>query len=111
MENLEEQLVNQFLHEQTTEIPDNGFSQRVMNALPDNRERRLNHLWVALCTLIGVAAFYFGHGWIAIRGMFQGLMADIFTSDWSLWQNPLTLIMCAIFMLMVLTSYRLMQTA
>ena len=109
MENLEEQLVSQFLNEQTVEIPDNGFSQRVIHALPSNREKRLNRMWVTLCTLVGVAFFYFGHGWQAILGMLRGIFADVLTYDWSLWNNPVTISICAVFLLFALTSHRLMQ--
>ena len=44
-------------------IPDDGFSDRVMQALPDleqekalAKRRRLEHLWTAACVAVGVIA-------------------------------------------------------
>ena len=54
---IDEQLVRQFFAEQTAEIPDNGFTQRVISRLPRRSEQRLNRLWTALCTLAGVILF------------------------------------------------------
>ncbi len=52
-ENRDELLVRKFFEENKTELPDDGFSRRVMRRLPD-RARRLNRIWTAVCLLLGV---------------------------------------------------------
>ena len=43
----DEQLIRQFFTERMSEIPDDGFTQRVMNRLPSRTEQWLNRLWIA----------------------------------------------------------------
>lgn len=51
----DEQLLAQFFGEHKLEdLPDEGFSQKVMNSLPDSRLVRLSRWWTAACILIGV---------------------------------------------------------
>ncbi len=45
-----------------TEIADNGFSRRVMRALPD-RSGSLARLWTAFCILTGVILSFVFHVW------------------------------------------------
>lgn len=51
-----------FSHARQTEIPDNGFSDSVMqsiDALGDKRLERLSRIWTAVCTLLGAAFVIF----------------------------------------------------
>lgn len=52
-EDKDELLVRKFFDENNVELPDNGFSNRVMRRLPD-RTRRLNRIWTGICILAGV---------------------------------------------------------
>lgn len=52
-EKRDELLVRKFFEENKIEIPDAGFSRRVMRRLPD-RTRRLNRIWTAICVAVGV---------------------------------------------------------
>ena len=51
-EKRDELLVRKFFEENKIEIPDAGFSRRVMRRLPD-RTRRLNRNWTAICVAVG----------------------------------------------------------
>lgn len=48
----DELLLRKYFNENKTDVPDDGFSRRVMRRLPD-RARRLNHIWTAVCLLLG----------------------------------------------------------
>lgn len=48
----DELLVRKFLDENKIELPDDGFSRRVMRRLPDCA-RRLNRIWTAVCLVAG----------------------------------------------------------
>lgn len=52
----DELLVRKFFDENKFDVPDEGFSRRVMRRLPD-RARRLNRVWTAVCAVVGVLLF------------------------------------------------------
>lgn len=52
-DNRDELIVRKFFEENKVDIPDDGFSRRVMRRLPD-RARRLNRIWTAVCVLSGL---------------------------------------------------------
>ena len=106
---IDEQLVRQFFAEQTAEIPDNGFTQRVISRLPRRSEQWLNRLWIALCTLAGVILFMAGCGWNGIFGTLRGLWADASTTDWTLWQNPVMIYTMIVAVILGITSHELME--
>lgn len=108
--NSDDMLVDKFLSQHATPLPDDGFTQRVMTRLPDSNAQRLNRLWIAFCTLLGVVVFYLCNGWQAVKGTLHGLFADILTNDWSLWHNPLSIYICAMFVLMSIAAHRLAHT-
>ena len=57
------------------QIEDNGFTERVMQNLPDARTdnvRRLSRLWSLFCILVGVGLFFAFGGWQVIQGLFFG---------------------------------------
>ena len=49
----DELLVRKFFEDNAVEVPDDGFTRRVMRRLPD-RERRLSRIWAAVCAVAGV---------------------------------------------------------
>ena len=75
----DEELIGKFFAEQTFDVPDQGFSSRVMRRLPDS-SLRLSRIWTEVCAVALVAVFILTKGWVALMGSFQGLFADTVTS-------------------------------
>ena len=87
----DEQLLQAFFADnRMAEIPDDGFSARVMQALPAveteqsllefhialAKRHRLEHLWTAVCVAIGVIAAVLCQGWEQIQGWLYGMKID-----------------------------------
>lgn len=49
-----DKLVRQFLMENRQQIPDDGFTKRVMQSLPDESSLVLSRYWTILCWCVGV---------------------------------------------------------
>lgn len=75
----DEEIVGKFFAGQTFELPDQGFTSRVMHRLPDS-SLRLNRIWTAACAAALVAVFILTKGWETLSGTFYGLFADTVTS-------------------------------
>ena len=57
------------------QIEDNGFTERVMQSLPDRKyatARRLSQLWTLVCVVVGAALFFAFGGWQVLKGLFDG---------------------------------------
>ena len=57
------------------QIEDNGFTERVMQSLPDRKvetARRLSRLWTVFCILVAAGLFFVFQGWQVITGLFVG---------------------------------------
>lgn len=52
-DNNDDVLVKKFFSENRIDVPDDGFSRRVMRRLPD-RTRRISRLWTAVCVVVGL---------------------------------------------------------
>lgn len=81
-----------FADNRMEEIPDDGFSDRVMQALPgldpektvlalDQKQAlakrlRLEHLWTAVCVAVGIVAAVVCQGWEQIQGWFFSMKID-----------------------------------
>ena len=71
---------NQFLEDlfkqaAQQQIEDNGFTERVMQNLPEtktNTVRRLSRLWSLFCILVGAGLFFAFGGWQVLQGLFFG---------------------------------------
>ena len=80
----DEQLLQAFFADNMmAEIPDEGFSDKVMLSLPALEQeralvkrRRLKHLWTAVCMAIGVIAAVVCQGWEQILGLFYNMKID-----------------------------------
>ena len=89
----DEQLLQAFFADnRMEEIPDDGFSDRVMQALPGleqkktvlsleqkqalAKRRRLEHLWTAACVAVGVVAAVVCQGWEQIQGWLFSMKID-----------------------------------
>ena len=65
------------------QIEDRGFTERVMQNLPERRVeqvRRLSRLWTIFCSVVGVAMFFLLGGWQVVQGWF--LAAVRMTIGW-----------------------------
>ena len=81
-----------FADNRMEEIPDDGFSDRVMQALPGleqektvlsleqkqavAKRRRLEHLWTAACVAVGIVAAVVCQGWEQIQGWLFSMKID-----------------------------------
>lgn len=54
LSNADEQLLQAFFADHQEEIPDDGFSQRVMQHLPAPSHRRMERWWQVACLVMGV---------------------------------------------------------
>ena len=87
----DEELLQQFFADcQMSEIPDDGFSDRVMHALPALPEtetekslvkrQRLEHLWTAACVAAGIIIAVVCQGWEQIQGWLFSMKIDFLLS-------------------------------
>ena len=87
----DEELLQQFFTDcQMSEIPDDGFSDRVMHALPALPEtdtdmslvkrQRLEHLWTAACVATGIIIAVVCQGWEQIQGWLFSMKIDFLLS-------------------------------
>ena len=83
----DEQLLQSFFADCRMDIPDDGFSDRVMQALPSSemekevaKRRRLEHLWTAACVAIGIVAAIVCQGWEQIQSFLYGMKIDFLVS-------------------------------
>jgi hypothetical protein len=57
------------------QIEDNGFTERVMQNLPETKTvtvRRLSRLWSLFCILVAAVLFFANGGWQVLQGLFIG---------------------------------------
>ena len=83
----DEQLLQSFFADCQTELPDDGFSDRVMAALPSVESekaaimrRRMEHVWTLVCVAIGLIAAVVCQGWEQIQGFLFSMKIDILMS-------------------------------
>ena len=76
-----------FADNKMEEIPDDGFSDRVMQALPSleqekalAKRRRLEHLWTAACVAVGIVAAVVCQGWEQIQDCLFSMKIDFLLS-------------------------------
>lgn len=72
-----------FADNRMEEVPDDGFSDRVMQGLPSleqenalAKRRRLEHLWTAACVAVGIVAAVVCQGWEQIQGWLFSMKID-----------------------------------
>lgn len=57
------------------QIEDNGFTEKVMQRLPDiqvDKVRRLSRLWTLFCVVVAAGLFFMFGGMEILRGLFTG---------------------------------------
>ena len=62
-----DKLLIDFFAENRQEIPDNGFTRRVMRHLPD-RTRRISQVWVTFCFTLALVLFFVFDGLQQVLG-------------------------------------------
>lgn len=72
----DDELLMQFFSAAKQEIPDNGFSEKVMQRLPQ-RARRMNRIWSTICFAIGMAIFLLFDGIADLRMLAGQVMGDV----------------------------------
>lgn len=72
------------------EMPDDGFTERVMRQIPDVKAQTLSRLWTTCCIVIGVVLFVLVRGWEPVCYRLVMLVNNM-----SLLQSHLLLIMAA----------------
>lgn len=79
-------MVNDLLLEQffqaarAEQLPDNGFTHRVMTRLPEHQVR-LSRLWTAACIAVGLIVFTLIGGWNILVAGIIGLLATMPTTS------------------------------
>ena len=63
MTEIDDKLLQQFFEPaRQQQIEDNGFTERVLNCLPD-KSIQLSHYWTAFCLAVGLILFVVYRGW------------------------------------------------
>lgn len=65
------------------QIADDGFTERVMDALPDSsaaRVHRLSLLWTWFCILTGGVLFFLLDGWAVLKSALLAIVSTVLTS-------------------------------
>lgn len=83
----DEKLLQSFFADCQMDIPDDGFSDRVMAALPScemekevAKRHRLEHLWTAACVVSGIVAAVVCQGWEQIQAFLYDMKIDFLLS-------------------------------
>lgn len=72
-----EKLLQSFFADCRVEVPDDGFSQKVMASLPVRKHARLEQIWLTLCLLLGASAFVVENGWERILDVLSALKMEL----------------------------------
>lgn len=110
-----------FADNRMEEIPDDGFSDRVMQALPSLEQekalvkrRRLEHLWTAACVAVGIVAAVVCQGWEQIQGWLFSMKIDFLLTgsralthvlDTIMQTQNLLMLLAGIFVLIMVWGY------
>lgn len=110
-----------FADNRMEEVPDDGFSDRVMQALPAlgleqawAKRRRLEHLWTAACVAVGVVAAVVCQGWEQIQGWLFSMKIDFLLTgsralthvlDTIMQTQNLLMLLAGIFVLIMVWGY------
>lgn len=81
LEKEDEQLLQSFFQSCQQEIPDDGFSDRVMSAIPQrNQTYYIRYVWMAACAIVGVVGFVLDNGWLHVRDLMFSLKINTLLS-------------------------------
>ncbi|MDD4636646.1 MAG: DUF5056 domain-containing protein [Bacteroidales bacterium] len=85
----DDQLIRDYLKQTEKELPDDGFSARVMRHLP-GRADRFVQIWTLICVILGVFLFVHIEGCQLLANLMQRIGVALLDSG-ILQQNPLHL--------------------
>ena len=69
-----------FAQSRSMQVPDEGFSRRVMRRIPEPvplRQRRASALWTAACTLVCLVAFFANDGVALLKQGFSSSLGSV----------------------------------
>ncbi|MDD7317538.1 MAG: DUF5056 domain-containing protein [Prevotella sp.] len=69
-------LLSAFFAENTIEVADDGFTERVMQRLPERRSR-LDRIWQWSCVAAGVIFFVLTKSWVVLYSVVRNAVASI----------------------------------
>ena len=73
-------LLEQFFYAARMEqLPDDGFTHRVMMRLPE-RQERLSHIWTAVCVIAALAVFTLIGGWQQVAAGIVRVLSSVPTT-------------------------------
>lgn len=98
-DNNDDILVKKFFSENRIDVPDDGFSKRVMRRLP-NRTRRISRLWTAVCVVVGLMIFFRNKGFSVLVSCFDGIFSDVLARHEQL-NNPHMLLTVGLVLLLM----------
>lgn len=107
-ENEDKKIISLFEEYARKEIPDDGFSRRVMRELPSSDyvyKQRLNRIWAIVCTAAGIALFFFSDGFAMLKRLVSNFVIDAFTSAISIDVSGVSVVM------MVMTFFTFVYVA
>lgn len=96
IENEDKRIVSFFEEYARKEIADDGFSHRVMRALPSHGyvyKQRLNRIWTAVCAFAAIVLFVRADGFSVLKGIAADFVVDAFTSTLSIDVSGVSLVM------------------
>ena len=79
----DDRLIERFFSEAARQqIADDGFTERVMAALPEGmaKGRRLSRLWTWFCIAVGGMLFFLLNGWGVLKAMLLAFLNTVLTS-------------------------------
>lgn len=71
----DDELLMRFFSEARCDLPDDGFTDRVMRRLP-RRVRRMNQLWTTLCAAAAMVLFLLFDGVADVRILISRMLGD-----------------------------------
>ncbi|MCR5131400.1 MAG: DUF5056 domain-containing protein [Prevotella sp.] len=72
----DDELLEKFFNENRVELDDDGFSERVMEKLPQGT-LRLSRLWTLICSVVGIGFFIWADGFGQLKRVFQNSLGNI----------------------------------
>lgn len=88
----DDELLEHFFGVSHFELPDEGFSSRVMQRLPQ-RARRMNQIWTTVCFAVAMALFVLFDGVAELRTMASNILGNAIGHIVSVQLNLYTLLL------------------
>lgn len=80
MKEIDDKFLKEFFEEHKQEIPDNGFSHKVISRLPGKKITVISNIWVLACSALAIILFLTMDGlqaiWEVVRETFVSMAID-----------------------------------